>query len=113
MRTTVGITFLVIGLIAVLPIGLPKLFSNDESDIAIAMFLVFGGMMASLTGSGLVRFYFDGSLRTAKLLFGVCFVVSTALMIAGLVSVFSNIGVSVYLLVVGFMGAVVSALALK
>jgi len=113
MRVLIGITFVVLGLVAVLPLGLPKVFSPDVGDSSVAMFLIFGGEVAALSGAGLTKYYYAGSDVIGKILFGLCFVVSVALMIAGLVTVFGNIGVSVYLLIVGFVGALLSALALK
>jgi hypothetical protein len=113
MRVLIGVTFVVIGLVAVLPLGLPKIFSPIGDEVGVAMFLVFGGEIAALSGAGLTKYYYTSSDLIGKVLFGLCFVVSVVLMIAGLVSVFSDIGVSIYLLTVGFVGALLSALALK
>ncbi len=113
MRVLIGITFVVIGLVAVLPLGLPKIFSPNGDEVGVAMFLVFGGEVAVLSGAGLTKYYFASNDVIGKVLFGLCFVVSVVLMIAGLTTVFSDIGISAYLLVVGFVGALLSALALK
>ena len=113
MRIAIGITILVIGLAAVTVVGGPKLFSQDDGEVAVAIFLVFGGMMAALTGASLVKFYYGSSIFMGRVLFGLCFVVASTLMVTGLVIAFSDIGISLYLLITGFIGAVVSALALK
>jgi hypothetical protein len=60
-----------------------------------------------------MKFYYGTSLMVGRLLFGLCFVISTLLMVVGLVLAFTSIGISTYLLVIGFLGAVISALALK
>jgi hypothetical protein len=112
MRIVVGVTILAIGLVAVL-MGIPRLFSTNPAESTFAGFLVFGGMVAALTGSSLMKFYYGTSLMVGRLLFGLCFVISTLLMVVGLVLAFTSIGISTYLLVIGFLGAVISALALK
>ncbi len=109
---TVGATILAAGLLAVI-LGAPRLFSPDDAQLALATFLIFGGMVAALTGASLVKFYYGSSLLAGRALFGLCFASGTVLMGVGLYETFFKIGISVYLLVVGFIAAVVSAVALK
>jgi hypothetical protein len=112
MRIGVGITILVIGLAAVV-VGGPKLFGTNEMEVALATFLVFGGMVAALTGASLVKYYYGSSLVVGRVLFGICFAVAAVQMVTGLAIAFSNISISIYLLMTGFISAVISALALK
>lgn len=112
MRTVAGVAILSIGLLAVL-LGGPRLFSTDEAQVALATFLVFGGLVAALTGASLVKFYYGSSILAGRVLFGLCFAVATVMMVIGLIVTFFDIGISAYLLSVGFIAALISALAFK
>ncbi len=112
MRAILGLTLVVLGLIA-LSLGLVQIHAPDVEKTAVAMFLVFGGEVAGLSGSWLTKYYFGSGDRIGKTLFALSFIASTVLMIVGLIYVFTEIGTSVYLLIVGFVGALLSALALR
>jgi len=109
MRAFFGTTLLFIGLVAVLLFGLPRVYSYT-SEAWIAMFLVFGGGIAALSGAGLSGSNNHGGL--SRWLYAFCFIAFVITIIFGLINVFNEerTGVSIYLLVVGFFGACISAI---
>ena len=109
MQAFAGITLVAIGLIAVAFLGLPQAFAQPGQ----ALFLVFAGEIAAVSGAWLVQYYFQNQNNIGKTLFALCFLASVACMIMGLFNVFAHTGQSVFLIVVGFAGAFLSALALK
>ena len=117
MRAFFGITLFLIGLAAALPLGLPKVLAFDELHQAIkleagvAMFLIFGGEVTALSGSLLIKSGSPDRYNSGQWLFAACFVASALLMVVGLANVFAaeRVGVSIYLLSIGFAAAFFSA----
>lgn len=113
MQALFGIILAVIGLIAITVLGLPQAFSADGNTAAVALFLVMGGEVAALSGAWLTKYYYLSNARLGQVLFGVGFVLSVAVVIVGLSHIFSEMGAGIFLVIVGFIGAFTSALALK
>jgi hypothetical protein len=109
MQAIAGITLVALGLIAVAFLGLPQAFNQP----AQALFLVFAGEIAAVSGAWLVQYYYQNQNAIGKLLFALCFLASVACVVVGLFNVFDHSGESIFLIVVGFAGAFLSALALK
>src|SRR5262245_43243273 len=108
MQALLGIILAVIGFITVVVLGLPQAFSPARDQSAVALFLIFGGELAALSGAWLTQYYYAGQARLGKLLFGIGFIISVVVIIAGLSHIFSEIGAGVFLLIVGFIGAFLS-----
>ena len=111
IREFFGITLAGIGL-AALVLGLTQVYSPDGDRSWIAMFLIFGGEIATLSGAWLARTYQCIDI-SSKVLYTVCFVVSVILMVMGLFNVFTEPAISLYLLIVAFLAAFVSAWILR
>jgi hypothetical protein len=109
MQAIAGITFVALGLIAVAFLGLPQAFNQPVQ----ALFLIFAGEAAAVSGAWLVQYYYQNQNAIGKLLFALCFLASVACVVVGLFNVFEHSGESIFLIVVGFAGAFLSALALK
>ena len=109
MQALAGITFVALGLIAVAFLGLPQAFNQSTQ----ALFLVFAGEIAAISGAWLVQYYYQNQNTTGKILFALCFLASVACIVVGLFNVFDHSGESIFLIIIGFTGAFLSALALK
>jgi hypothetical protein len=109
MQALAGITLVALGLIAVAFLGLPQAFNQPVQ----ALFLVFAGETAAVSGAWLVQYYYQNQNTIGKLLFALCFLASVACVVVGLFNVFDHSGESIFLIIVGFTGAFLSALALK
>ncbi len=113
MQSVIGVILFALGLVAALILGLPKLFTDDWEISTIAMMLIFGGMLVALGGAWLVQYYYESNVRLGKGLFAIFFAAAVILIIVGLVNIFTMIGIPLFLLIVGFAAAFLSALALK
>ena len=108
MGTFFGVILFCIGALAV-GMGVWGIFSNNGVIVGL---LVFGGGVAALAGA---RF---GSMvshpqteipAVGNFLFALCFVISIVILVIGLAGVFSNTFTSLYLMLVAFVGAAISA----
>lgn len=113
MQSVIGVILFALGLVAALILGLPKLFTDDWEISTIAMMLVFGGMLVALGGAWLVQYYYESNVHLGKGLFAVFFAAAVILIIVGMVNIFTMSGIPLFLLIVGFAAAFLSALALK
>lgn len=103
-----GLTLFCVGLLAV-GMGVWGIYSNSG---VIGAFLVFGGGAAALSGARFASMVSNPDVEiptVGNYLFGLCFVVSLFILVLGLTGIFSNTLVSLYLLLVAFAGAALSA----
>ncbi|CAG0947764.1 hypothetical protein ANRL1_04519 [Anaerolineae bacterium] len=103
-----GFTLFFVGVIAVV-MGVWGIFSNN---VVIGGFLVFGGGAAALSGARLASMVSNPLVEiptVGNIMFGLCFVVSVFILVIGLTGIFSNTLTSLYLMLVAFAGAVISA----
>ena len=103
-----GFTLFCVGLLAV-AMGVWGIFSNNS---VIGAFLVFGGGAAALSGARFASMVSRPEIEiptVGNFLFALCFIVSLFILVLGLTGIFSNTLVSVYLMLVAFVGAAISA----
>jgi len=103
-----GFTLFCVGVVAII-MGVWGIFSNSE---LIGGFLVFGGGAAALSGARFASMVSNPRVETPTVgnyLFALCFVVSVFILIIGLMGIFSNTLPSLYLVLVAFVGAAISA----
>ena len=103
-----GFTLFCVGVVAVV-MGVWGIFSNNSM---IGGFLVFGGGAAALTGARFASMVSNPRVEiptVGNYLFALCFVVSMFILIIGLMGIFSNTLTSLYLMLVAFAGAAISA----
>ncbi len=108
MGTFFGISLFCVGLVAVV-MGVQGIFSNSG---VIGGFLVFGGGAAALAGARFASMPAQSKKQVpvaGNLLFSLCFVVSVFLLVIGLKEIFHNAPTSMFLLLVAFAGAAISA----
>ncbi len=103
-----GFTLFFVGLLAV-AMGMWGIFSNSGM---IGGFLVFGGGAAALSGARFASMVSKPEMEipvVGNYLFGLCFVVSLLILVIGLMGIFSNTFTSLFLMLVAFVGAAISA----
>lgn len=103
-----GFTLFCVGLLAV-AMGVWGIFSNSG---VIGGFLVFGGGAAALSGARFASMVSNPETEiptVGNYLFALCFIVSLFILVLGLTGIFSNTLASLYLMLVAFVGAAISA----
>ncbi|OGO35680.1 MAG: hypothetical protein A2Z03_01735 [Chloroflexi bacterium RBG_16_56_8] len=103
-----GFTLFCVGVVAVV-MGVWGIFSNSG---VIGGFLVLGGGAAALSGARFASMVSKPRREipiVGNYLFALCFVVSMLILIIGLTGIFSNTLASLYLMLVAFAGAAISA----
>ena len=103
-----GFTLFCVGVVAVV-MGVWGIFSNSG---VIGGFLVFGGGAAALSGARFASMVSNPQREiptVGNYLFALCFVVSMFILVIGLTGIFSNTLTSLYLMLVAFAGAAISA----
>lgn len=103
-----GLTLFCVGLLAV-AMGVWGIFSNSG---VIGGFLVFGGGAAALSGARFASMVSNPQTEiptVGNYLFALCFIVSLFILVLGLTGIFSNTLASLYLMLVAFVGAAISA----
>jgi hypothetical protein len=103
-----GITLLCVGLLAV-AMGVWGIFSDSG---VIGGLLVFGGGAAALSGARFASMVSNPQTEIPVIgnyLFALCFIVSLFILVIGLTGIFSNTLASLYLMLVAFVGAAISA----
>lgn len=103
-----GLTLFCVGLLAV-AMGVWGIFSNSE---VIGGFLVFGGGAAALSGARFASMVSNPQTEiptVGNYLFALCFIVSLFILVLGLTGIFSNTFASLYLMLIAFAGAAISA----
>jgi hypothetical protein len=103
-----GFTLFCVGVVAV-AMGVWGIFSNN---VVIGGFLVFGGGAAALAGARFASMVSNPRVEiptVGNYLFALCFVVSVFILVIGLTGIFSNTITSLYLVLVAFAGAAISA----
>ena len=103
-----GLTLFCVGLLAVV-MGMWGIYTNSG---VIGAFLVFGGGVASLSGARFASMVSKPEIEiptVGNYLFGLCFVVALFILVLGLAGIFSNTLTSLYLILVAFVGAAISA----
>lgn len=103
-----GFTLFCVGVIAII-MGVWGIFSDNGW---IGGFLVFGGGVAALTGAHLASMVSNPLIEiptVGNYMFGMCFIVSVFILVIGLMGIFSNTFASLYLMLVAFIGALISA----
>ena len=103
-----GVTLLCVGLLAV-AMGMWGIFSNSS---VIGGLLVFGGGVAALSGARFASMVSKPEMEVpvvGNYLFALCFIVSLFILVLGLTGIFSNTLASLYLMLVAFVGAAISA----
>ena len=103
-----GFTLFCVGVVAV-AMGVWGIFSNNSM---IGGFLVFGGGAAALSGARFASMVSNPRVEiptVGNYLFALCFVVSVFILVIGLTGIFSNTLTSLYLILVAFAGAAISA----
>lgn len=113
IRMVMGLTILAIGLYSALCLGLANVFSEDNGTKAVAQFLVFIGLLFGQVGAGFVQFVSRNRRWVGQALFCLCFLISAAIIVVGLKSVFSTPPVGIYLMLIGFASAIIAAFAMK
>ena len=109
MRIILSSILTATGLVAVFFFGLPRIYS-ESANAWIAAFLIFAGGITALCGSTLVFCESRVHQFFGMLLHLCCFFGCIGLIIYGLLNVFEStrtVG-SIYLLVIGFLGAFAS-----
>jgi hypothetical protein len=103
-----GFTLFCVGLLAV-AMGVWGIYSNNG---VIGAFLVFGGGAAALSGARFASMVSKPDVEiptVGNYLFALCFIVSLFILVLGLTGIFSNTLTSLYLMLVAFVGAALSA----
>jgi|OpeIllAssembly_1097287.scaffolds.fasta_scaffold94042_2 hypothetical protein len=103
-----GFTLFCVGLLAV-AMGVWGIFSNSG---VIGGFLVFGGGAAALSGARFASMVSNPQTEipaVGNYLFALFFIVSVLILVFGLAGIFSNTVPSLYLVLVAFVGAAISA----
>jgi hypothetical protein len=103
-----GFTLFCVGLLAV-AMGVWGIFSNNG---VIGGFLVVGGGAAALSGARFASMVSRPQTEiptVGNYLFALCFIVSLLILVIGLMGIFSNTFTSVFLMLVAFVGAAISA----
>jgi hypothetical protein len=103
-----GLTLFCVGLVAVV-MGMWGIYTNNG---LIGGFLVFGGGGAALSGARFASMVSKPDIEiptVGNYLFGLCFVVALFILVLGLAGIFSNTLTSLYLILVAFVGAAISA----
>jgi hypothetical protein len=103
-----GFTLFCVGIVAVV-MGVWGIFSNNG---VIGGFLVFGGGAAALSGARFASMVSNPQREIPAIgnyLFALCFVVFVFVLVIGLTGIFSNTLTSLYLMLVAFAGAAISA----
>ncbi len=113
VRTLMWMSIFVIGLYSSIIIGLANIFSDDIEIRALSMFLIFVGLMFCHTGAALGIYFRQSKRSVTKGMFCICFVASFVMVILGLSNVFSQSPAAIYLILVGFVSAVIAALSMN
>ena len=103
-----GFTLFCVGLLAVI-MGVWGIFSNN---VVIGGILIFGGGAGALAGARFASMVSNPQREipvVGNYLFALCFVVSVFILVIGLTGIFSNTMTSLYLMLVAFIGAAISA----
>lgn len=112
MKDLMGTFFgLVLFCVGVLAVGM-GIWGIYGSNAIIGGFLLFGGGAAALAGARFASMPAKPEMRiplVGNYLFAFCFVVSIAILLLGLAGIFTNTLASVYLLLMAFAGATISA----
>ena len=116
MRAFFGTTLFLLGQTMTLVTGLPRVFlrsisSGQDSEAHTALFLVLAGVVVATLGSSFARGLPPHKARLGSWLFAACFVSCASLMALGLANVYvlGRTGVSLFLIVIGFVGSIASA----
>ena len=107
MRAFFSIPLVILGF-AALGLGVSRIY-NDLAQSFVAMLVILGGGTVALGGSTIANNERRESSTIGKWLFTACFLAFFALMVIGLVNIFSDNVVSLYLLAIGTIGAFRSA----
>jgi magnesium-transporting ATPase (P-type) len=103
-----GFTLFCVGVVAI-AMGVWGLFSNSS---IVGGFLVFGGVAAALSGARFASMVSNPQREipiVGNFLFALCFIVSVFVLAIGLTGIFSNTLTSLYLMLVAFASAAISA----
>ncbi len=112
VRTIMRIAVFAVGLAAIV-MGFTRIFSEIPEDMALSMFLIIVGLAFVHAGAALGYHFRHGRRSVTRIMFCVCFILSVVMVIFGLASVFAMATPAIFLILVGFVSAIIAAVAMN